>query len=106
MPVNRRVVVTGMGVVSSIGIGKDDFWENLIAGRSGIREVERFDTSQFPSHRAGEVRGFRPADFLPKTYSKLIGLGSQFAIAAAQLALSDGGIEIKKISPDSIGIII
>ena len=106
MPVNKRVVITGMGVVSSIGIGKDEFWKNLIAGKSGISEVERFDTSQFPAHRAGEVKDFRPDDFLSKTYSKLIGRGSQLAITAAQLALQDGDIEIKKISPDSIGVII
>lgn len=106
MPANRRVVVTGIGAVSSIGIGKDDFWRNLLAGKSGIDEVERFDTSQFPTHRAGEVKSFDPGDFLPKTVSKLIGRGSQLAIAASKLALEDGGIEIKKIKPDAIGIII
>ena len=55
MPANRRVVITGIGIVSSIGTGKDEFWKNLILGKSGISEVERFDTSAFPSHRAGEI---------------------------------------------------
>ena len=98
--------MTGIGVVSSIGIGKKDFWKNLIAGRSGINEVERFDTSLFPTHRAGEVKDFKPDDFLSKTFSKLVGRGSQLAIAATQLALEDGSLDIKKAGPDSIGIII
>lgn len=100
------MVVTGIGVVSSIGIGKDDFWKNLIAGKSGISEVDRFDTTPFPHHRAGEVKDFKPEDFLPKTLSGLIGRGSQLAIAASELALKDGGIKIKEIGTDAIGVII
>lgn len=95
-----------MGVVSSIGIGKDDFWKNLIAGKSGINEVERFDTSRFPTHRAGEVNDFKADDFLPRTLSKLIGRGSQLAIAASILALEDGKTDMKSVGSNSIGIII
>ena len=100
------MVVTGIGIISSIGIGKDDFWKNLIAGKSGISEVERFDTSKFPTHRAGEVKDFKAGEFMPKTLNKLVGRGSQLAIAASELALEDAGINIKKISPDDIGVII
>jgi len=85
------VVVTGIGVISSIGIGKDAYWNSLIAGRSGIGEVERFDTSKFPVHRAGEIKDFTPDNFMPRTISKLIGRGSQLAIAATKMALEDGG---------------
>jgi len=92
--------------VSSIGIGKDDFWKNLIAGKSGIAEVERFDTSKFPMHRAGEVKDFKAEDFMPKTVSARVGRGSQLAIAASRLALEDGRADIKKIGKDNIGIII
>ena len=106
MPANRRVVVTGIGVVSSIGIGRDEFWRNLLDGKSGINEVERFDTSKFPTHRAGEVKNFNPDDFLPKTVGKRVGRGSQLAIAASKLAIEDGDIDIKKVGPDAIGIII
>ncbi|MDO8525713.1 MAG: beta-ketoacyl-[acyl-carrier-protein] synthase family protein [Candidatus Omnitrophota bacterium] len=106
MPANERVVITGMGVVSSIGIGKDEFWKNLIAGKSGISEVERFDTSTFPIHRAGEAKGFRTDDFMPKEISKSIGRCSQLAIAAAKLALEDGMININKDKTGGLGIII
>jgi len=106
LPANKRVVVTGMGVVSSIGIGKDEFWQNLIAGKSGISEVERFDTSVFPTHRAGEVKGFKAEDFMPQTVGKLIGRGSQMAIAATKLALEDGKVDLKKTGGGYIGLII
>ena len=95
-----------MGVVSSIGIGKDEFWKNLIAGSSGISEVDRFDTSTFPSHRAGQIKNFTAEDFMPKTISKRIGRGSQLAIAATKLAFEDGMIDVKKDGVDDFGIII
>jgi 3-oxoacyl-[acyl-carrier-protein] synthase II len=95
-----------MGVISSIGIGKDEFWKHLIAGKSGIDEVERFDTSTFPIHRAGEVKHFRPDDFMPNTIWKRVGRGSQLAIAATRLALEDGMIGLKQGLPDGLGIII
>ena len=62
----RRVVITGLGVVSSIGIGVEEFWKNLIAGRSGISEIESFDTSQYPVHKGGEVKNFKPEHFIDK----------------------------------------
>lgn len=103
---NRRVVVTGIGLVSSIGIGKYEFWKNLVAGKSGILEIDRFDTSQFPIHRGGEIKNFKTKEFIPETTSRLIGRGSQLAIIATKLALEDGKIDPKKIEPDNIGIII
>ena len=93
----RRVVVTGIGVVSSIGIGKDDFWKNLIAGRSGISDIALFDTSDYPVHKAGEVKNFDPARFIPKNRIKDIARASQFAIAATKLALDDANLDIKNI---------
>jgi len=100
------VVVTGIGVISSIGIGKDAYWNSLIAGRSGIGEVERFDTSKFPVHRAGEIKDFTPDNFMPRTISKLIGRGSQLAIAATKMALEDGGLDLKNTRSSGIDIII
>ncbi|MDD5680148.1 MAG: beta-ketoacyl-[acyl-carrier-protein] synthase family protein [Candidatus Omnitrophica bacterium] len=105
MPASKRVVITGMGVVSSIGVGKDEFWKSLIAGRSGISEAG-FDTSGFAVHKAGEVKTFAPEDFIPKTISRKIGRGSQLAIAAAKLALEDGLIDTKKTGAYPSGIII
>ncbi len=95
-----------MGVVSSIGIGKEEFWNNLISGKSGISEVERFDTSSFPTHRAGEIKNFITEDFMPKTISKKIGRCSQLAIAATKLALQDGMVDMKKDDIRNLGIIV
>ncbi|NQS89562.1 beta-ketoacyl-[acyl-carrier-protein] synthase family protein [Patescibacteria group bacterium] len=95
---NKRVVVTGIGVISSIGIGKDVFWNNLINGQSGISEVASFDTSGHATHVGGEVRDFKPDDFIAKKRSKLIGRASQLAIAATKLALEDAKLNKKSIS--------
>lgn len=102
----RRVVVTGLGVVSSIGIGKEKFWKNLIAGKSGISEVESFDTSKYENHRGGEVKDFNPLDFIDKDRIKKMGRASQFAIAAAKMALNDAGIRLEKVPADRIGVIM
>ena len=102
----RRVVVTGIGIVSSIGIGKDKFWNNLIAGKSGISEVGSFDTSKYENHRGGEVKNFDPINFIREDKIKNIGRGSQFAIAAAKMALDDSKVDFKKINKDRIGVIV
>lgn len=101
----RRVVITGLGVVSSIGIGKDEFWKNLIAGKSGISDVTLFDTSDYPVHKGGEVKNFDPTKFIPKNRIKDIARASQFAIAATKLALDDSGLSLKNIK-NRIGIIL
>jgi 3-oxoacyl-[acyl-carrier-protein] synthase II len=95
-----------MGVVSSIGTGKEEFWDNLIAGASGIGDVERFDTSGFPVHRAGEIKDFRPEDFMPDSFARSIGRASQLTIASAKLALEDGKMDPGRADPDEIGVII
>ncbi len=101
----RRVVVTGLGVVSSIGIGKDEFWKNLIAGKSGINDITTFDTSDYPVHKGGEVKNFDTSKFIPKNKIKDIARASQFAIAATQMALEDSGINIESIK-NRTGIIV
>jgi len=94
----KRVVITGLGVVSSIGIGKDDFWANLIRGKSGISEVESFDTSNQFTHFGGEIKNFKPGDFLEKKKVKLMARASHLAVAAAKLAIKDSGLDLKKLS--------
>lgn len=103
---NRKVVVTGIGVVSSIGIGKDEFWNNLISGKSGISEVELFDTSDYPVHKGGEVKNFDVSKFIPKNRLKTMARASQFVIAATKLALEDAEIEAKAIRYKKVGAII
>jgi 3-oxoacyl-[acyl-carrier-protein] synthase II len=98
----RRVVVTGLGVVSSIGIGVEEFWKNLIAGKSGISEIERFDTSAYPVHKGGEVKNFKPEHFIDKRKIKHMGRASQMAIAAAKLAISDAFLKKKDVKEAGI----
>ena len=91
---SRRVVVTGLGVVAPNGIGKETFWRNLIAGKSAIDYITAFDPTPYPCHVAGEIRDFDPKDFMHARRTKHRGRFSQFAVAAAKLALSDCGIDL------------
>jgi len=96
----RRVVVTGLGVVSSIGIGWRPFWEALLAGRSGIRKIRYIDTTDYPTHYGGEVDGFNPLEFMSETVARRLGRGSQFALAATRMALEDAGFPIEPTERD------
>ena len=100
----RRVVVTGLGVVSSIGIGVEEFWKNLIAGKSGISEIESFDTSAYPVHKGGEVKNFHPEDFIDKRKIKNMGRASQMAIAATKMAIEDS--KLRKEDVHRAGVIL
>jgi len=102
----RRVVITGLGVVSSIGIGKDEFWKNLVRGKSGISEVTVFDTSKYDNHNGGEVKNFDPLKFIPREYVKDMGRASQFVVAASKMALEDTGLAVSKLKKGRIGVII
>ena len=106
MPANKRVVISGIGMITSIGIGKDEFWKNLILGKSGIREIERFDTSKFGIKRAGEIKNFNAEDFMPKKIAKKIGRGSQLVIAATKLALDDSRLSLAPNLKKNLGIVI
>jgi 3-oxoacyl-[acyl-carrier-protein] synthase II len=103
---DRRVVVTGLGIVSSIGTGKDEFWKSLISGKSGISKVTAFDTSEYRCHNAGEVQNFNPEDFIPKRILPFLGRTSQLAITATSQALEVAGISTRKINGDRTGIFI
>ena len=92
---NRRVVITGLGVVSSIGIGWEEFWKSLLAGKSGITKISAFSTDQFDHHYAGEVQNFKPGDFIHKKKLGQMGRSSQMAIAATKLALEDAMLDSK-----------
>ncbi len=91
---NRRVVITGLGVVSSLGIGWQEFWKNLIAGKSGISRISAFDTSSYDRHYGGEVKGFDPAKFINIRKSKRLGRASQMAIVAGKLAMEDARLRL------------
>ncbi|MFP4473742.1 MAG: beta-ketoacyl-[acyl-carrier-protein] synthase family protein [Candidatus Omnitrophota bacterium] len=103
---NRRVVVTGLGVVSSIGIGWQEFWQNLLAGKSGISEVDYFDTSKYDRKYAGQVKNFRPQDFISPHKIKYMGRASQMALAAARMAVEDAGLKKTDIVPERSGVCV
>jgi len=103
---NREVVVTGLGAISSIGIGREEFWANALKGKSGISDVTLFDTSKFKRHRAGEIKNFTSSDFIPESISKFIGRASQFAIAATKLALEDANFPLSDIETKKLAVII
>jgi len=103
---NKEVVVTGLGAVSSVGVGKEEFWANILKGKSGISEVTLFDTSKFKRHHAGEIKNFNSSDFIPENISKFIGRASQFAIAATKLALEDANFPFSDIEAKKMAIII
>ncbi|MDP3791247.1 MAG: beta-ketoacyl-[acyl-carrier-protein] synthase family protein [Candidatus Omnitrophota bacterium] len=94
----KRVVVTGLGVISSIGIGKNAFWDNLLKGKSGISEVASYDTSKHVTHKGGEIKNFNPEDFISKKRIRLIGRASQLAMSATKLALEDAQLSDGSIS--------
>src|ERR1700722_12079433 len=102
---NRRVVVTGIGVVSPIGSDLKSFWENLVNGKSGIRQITQFDSSTFDCHIAGEVPDFNPSIYFnnPKDVRRADRF-AQFAMAAAKLAIEDSGLDLAKIDRTRFGV--
>jgi 3-oxoacyl-[acyl-carrier-protein] synthase II len=100
------VVVTGLGAVTSIGHNVPDFWQALVAGRSGIGRVTHFDVSGFRSHLAGEVRDFRPEQWCDKKAADRMDRFTQFAVAAAAMALPDAGLAAGGFDPVRAGVIV
>jgi len=103
---SKRVVITGLGAVTPIGIGKDNFWSALLAGKNGIERIKRCDLTDLHSQIAGEVDDFAPEDFIDKKESKRMDRYTQFAMAAAKLALEDSGIDLGKENTERIGTYI
>jgi 3-oxoacyl-[acyl-carrier-protein] synthase II len=104
--VTRRVVVTGVGLISSVGVGTEANWEALCAGRSGIGPITRFDASEFSARIAGEVEGFDPLRFFDRKDVKKMDVFIQYAMAASDFAVSDAGLKITPENADQIGVYI
>ena len=102
----RRVVITGMGVLTPLGCELEVFWQNLLAGRSGIRPVTRFDTTDFDCKIGGEVKDFKPEDFMPIKETRRTDRFTQFAVGAARKAVADSGIDITNLDADRVGVLI
>ncbi|MGC9109042.1 MAG: beta-ketoacyl-ACP synthase II [Caldimicrobium sp.] len=101
----RRVVVTGLGAVSPLGIGVSETWKRIIAGESGITRITKFDASNLPSQIAGEVKGFKPEEFMPAKLISRIDTFIQYAIAGTEMALEDARLPKKDLG-DEVGVII
>ncbi|MBH17814.1 MAG: beta-ketoacyl-[acyl-carrier-protein] synthase II [Acidobacteria bacterium] len=102
----RRVVVTGVGLVSSLGVGTEENWKALCAGCSGIGSITRFDASQFSTRIAGEVKNFDPLQFIAKKDVKKMDVFIQYAIAAAEFAVHDAGLEVTPEIAERVGVFI
>jgi len=103
---NKRVVITGLGVISSIGIGWQEFWNNLLEGKLGISPVTSFDTTNHFTHNGGEVKNFKPEEFIPEEKIKLLNRSSQLALSAAKFAIKDSKLSKDILSTSKIGICI
>lgn len=102
----RRVVVTGMGVVSSLGIGADGFWQSIKAGKCGISRIERIDMSDMPAKVGAEIKDFNPTDFIDKKEAKRMDRFSQYAVVASKLALENSKLAVDKINKERMGVVI
>ncbi len=105
-PVVRRVVVTGQGLVTPLGVGVEQTWKALCNGQSGIGRITRFDPAGYPSQIAGEVKGFDPAQFIEKKDIKKMDTFIQYAVGASRMAADDAGLKVTKDDADRVGVYI
>lgn len=103
---DKRVVVTGVGLVSPLGMGVEENWTNLLAGESGISRITKFDASQYSSQIAGQVKGFDPLDFIDKKELRKMDPFIQYAVAAADLAVQDSGLNADRLSGARTGVYV
>jgi 3-oxoacyl-[acyl-carrier-protein] synthase II len=103
---DKRVVITGLGAITPIGIGHNLFWQNLLAGKSGIGRIAHFDPTGFDSQIAGQVNDFDPSLYLDKKDARRLVRFIQFAIAASQMAVKDAGLTINADNANDIGVIV
>lgn len=101
----RRVVITGAGVVSSLGMGVENFWSAIKAGKCGISLVESFDTTQYPTKVAAELKDFDPTQYLDKKEIKRMDKFTQYILAAAKMAVENAGIDFSKEDPFRMGVV-
>jgi 3-oxoacyl-[acyl-carrier-protein] synthase II len=103
---NRRVVVTGLGIVSPVGIGTEENWLALVKGESGIRRISLFDPTGYDCQIAGEVKGFEPTNWVERKDVKKMGRFIQFAVAASRMAMEQSGLRIDGGNADRVGVLI
>ncbi|HRY13707.1 MAG TPA: beta-ketoacyl-ACP synthase II [Syntrophomonadaceae bacterium] len=104
--VSRRVVITGMGTINPVSHDLEGFWSKLLAGQSGIGLIDRFDTSDYPTKIAAQVKDFNAQDYMPRTEARRMDPFIQYACAAARIALEDAGLDLSKTDADRAGVLI
>ncbi len=102
----RRVVVTGLGAITPLGIGTDEYWQGLMTGRSGVNLVENFDCSAISTRIAAQVKGFNPEEYLDRKETKRMDRFAQFAAAASKMAVADAGLPITDETRARVGVFI
>lgn len=102
----KRVVITGMGVVSSLGLGLDKFWKAVKEGKSGISVLTKFDTTDFATKVAAEIKDYDPTDFIDKKEVRRMDRFTQFALSATKMAIEDAGIDLEKLDKSRVGVIV
>ena len=105
-PLRRRVVITGLGVVTPLGVGVDKTWQALLAGKSGIGPITRFNASEYACQIAAEVKDFDPADYVEKKEIKKMDTFIQYAVAASQEAVDDAGLQMTSETAERVGVYI
>ena len=103
---NRRVVVTGLGLICAVGVGLKQCWSRLLAGEGGVRRITRFDPEGFESQIAAEVQGFDPLDYMERKEARRMDRFAQFAVAAAREALQSATLAISPRDSERVGVII
>ena len=101
----KRVVVTGMGAITPLGNNINEFWANIVAGKSGVGPITRFDTTHFKTRFAAEVKGFNPADYFERNDARKYDLFTQYAVAASEQAIADANLNFEKLNRNKIGVI-
>jgi 3-oxoacyl-[acyl-carrier-protein] synthase II len=106
MALRRRVVVTGVGLVTPCGVGIDNVWHNILDGRSGISHITRFDTTQFETKIAGEVKDFNPEDYVPPKEARKMDLFIHYALGATKIAMDAACLDMGREDAERVGVVV
>ncbi len=101
----KRVVVTGLGAITPIGLTIDEFWHSLVEGKSGVGPITYFDTTEFVTKFAAELKGFDPLNYMDRKLSQRIDPFTQYAMVASDMAISDSGLELESVNKERIGVV-
>lgn len=102
----KRAVITGLSLITPLGIGIEENWRKLIKGESGISRISSFDPSNFSTQIGGEVKDFNPEDYMDKKEARRMDRFAQFSVAAAKMAVADAGLDVNELNPDEVAVMI